>query len=113
MNSEGISSHNLRHTYITRCAESGMNPSVLSKLVGHRNIETTLGTYTTVYDNFTKSEMNKIQDYYKRNKLMIGEVSRFKSDNWLKSSKFKEIKDRIRMFVYQIKNNFKYLTTGK
>lgn len=66
MDAVEISSHNLRHTYITRCAESGMNPSVLKKLVGHKNIETTLGTYTTVYDNFTKSEMNKIQNYYKK-----------------------------------------------
>lgn len=54
MDSTNISSHNLRHTYITRCAESGMNPSVLKKLVGHKDIETTLGTYTTVYENFTK-----------------------------------------------------------
>ena len=113
MDSTDISSHNLRHTYITRCAESGMNPSVLKKLVGHKDIETTLGTYTTVYDNFTKSEMNKIKNYYKRNKLQIGEISRFKSDNWLRNTKSKEIKNRIKIFIYQIRNDIKYLFTSK
>ena len=109
MDSTNISSHNLRHTYITRCAESGMNPSVLKKLVGHKDIETTLGTYTTVYENFTKSEINKIQNYYKRNKLQIGEISRFKSNNWLNNIKIKEIKNKFLIFIYQIKKSLKYL----
>ena len=113
MDSTDISSHNLRHTYITRCAESGINPSVLKKLVGHKDIETTLGIYTTVYDNFTKSEMNKIQSYYKRNKLQIGEISRFKSNNWLRNTKIKEMKNKVRIFIYQIGKSFKYLITGK
>ena len=34
----------LRHTYATRCIESGMNATVLSKLLGHADIETTLNT---------------------------------------------------------------------
>lgn len=113
MNSTDISSHNLRHTYITRCAESGMSPSVLKKLVGHKDIETTFGIYTTVYDNFTKSEMNKIQSYYKKNKLQVGEISRLKSDNWLKNTKVKEVKDKFRIFIFQIKNSFNYLFVEK
>ena len=113
MDSTDISSHNLRHTYITRCAESGINPRVLKKLVGHKDIEITLGIYTTVYDNFTKSEMNKIQSYYKRNKLQIGEISRLKSNNWLKNTRIKEMKNKVRIFIYQIEKGFKYLITSK
>jgi hypothetical protein len=113
MDSTDISSHNLRHTYITRCAESGINPMVLKKLVGHKDIETTLGIYTTVYDNFTKSEMNKIQSYYKRNKLQIGEISRLKSNNWLKNTRIKEMKNKVRIFIYQIEKGFNYLITSK
>jgi integrase len=109
MDTKEISSHNLRHTYITRCAESGMNPKVLMKLVGHKDIETTLGTYTTIYDNYTKSEMNKIQNYYKKNKLLIGEISRIKSNNWLKNDKLKESKNKIKIFKYQIKQSLKDL----
>lgn len=113
IDSKGISSHNLRHTYITRCAESGMNPSVLKKLVGHSDIQTTLGTYTTVYEEFTKSEINKIQHYYKKNKLQIGEISRFRSNDWLKNTKFKEVKNKLRIFIYQIRKNFRYLFYSK
>jgi hypothetical protein len=109
MDTKEISSHNLRHTYITRCAESGMNPKVLMKLVGHKDVETTLGTYTTIYDNYTKSEMNKIQNYYKKNKLLIGEISRIKSNNWLKNDKLKESKNKIKIFKYQIKQSLKDL----
>lgn len=109
MDSTEISSHNLRHTYITRCAESGMNPRVLMKLVGHRDIETTLGTYTTVFDNYTKSEMNKIQNYYKKNKIQVAEISRIRSNNWLKNSKFREVKNKLKIFIFQINNSFKNL----
>lgn len=56
-----------------------------------------------------KSEINKIQSYYKRNKLQIGEISRFKSDNWLKNIKIKEMKNKFRIFIYQIRKSLKYL----
>lgn len=39
--------------------------------------------------------MNKIQSYYKRNKLQIGEISSFKSNNWLRNTKIKEIKNNL------------------
>ena len=107
MDSSNISSHNLRHTYITRCVESGMNAKVLMKLVGHKDIDTTLGIYTTVYEDYTKSEMNKIQNYYKRNKLQIAEVGRLKSKLWLKNNKIKEINNKIKILIYSIIMCFK------
>lgn len=47
-----ISTHSLRHTYGTRCIESGMAPVVVQKLMGHTDIGVTLNTYTTVFDKF-------------------------------------------------------------
>lgn len=107
LDSSEISSHNLRHTYITRCIESGMNAKVLMKLVGHKDIDTTLGIYTTVYEDYTKSEMNKIQNYYKRNKLKIGEVGRLKSNLWLKNNRIRELKEKIKILIYSIIMCFK------
>jgi hypothetical protein len=53
--------------------------------------------------------MNKIQNYYKKNKLLIGEISRIKSNNWLKNDKLKESKNKIKIFKYQIKQSLKDL----
>lgn len=47
-----ISMHDLRHTYATRAIESGMNPKVLQKLLGHSSLKTTMDTYVHVPDDF-------------------------------------------------------------
>ena len=56
---KNISSHVLRHTYATRCIESGMPAEVLQKLLGHKNIQTTINTYTTIFDKYKNEEILK------------------------------------------------------
>lgn len=60
---KNVNTHMLRHTYATRCIESGMNATVLSKLLGHADIETTLNTYTSVFNRFKEDEIQKYLDY--------------------------------------------------
>lgn len=63
-NITGISSHSLRHTFGTRCIESGMAPVVVQKLMGYKNISVTLNTYTSVFDKFKQIEFDKVNQYY-------------------------------------------------
>ena len=51
--------HDLRHTFITRCAECGINPNVCQQLVGHSTADMTMNVYTHVLDEFKRKEALK------------------------------------------------------
>ena len=53
--------HDLRHTFVTRCAESGININVAQRLAGHSDINTTLQIYTHVTTDFQRSEFKKFK----------------------------------------------------
>ena len=55
--------HELRHTFITRCCESGVNVNVCQQLVGHSTPALTLEVYTHVMDDFKRKEAAKFTLY--------------------------------------------------
>ena len=60
--------HALRHTYATRAIESGMQPKVLQKLLGHASITTTMNRYVHVTDDSMKkavAQFAKVQEAQK------------------------------------------------
>lgn len=66
----GISTHSLRHSYGTRCVESGIAPVVVQRLMGHTDITVTLNTYTSVFDKFKENEIDKVNRSYMNENLI-------------------------------------------
>lgn len=67
----GVNQHMLRHTFATRCIEAGMPANVLSKIMGHADIRTTLEVYCDVFANYEKQHANRTYDYLKQNNLLL------------------------------------------
>ncbi len=65
-----FSSHTLRHTYATRSIEAGVTPVVLQKLMGHTDVSITLNTYTSVFDKYKETEIEKVNKYYMEQNLL-------------------------------------------
>ena len=57
--------HSLRHTFATRCIESGVPAVVLKKWLGHTDIHVTLDTYADVFDKMNHSAINSLDTYLK------------------------------------------------
>ena len=62
-----ISFHRLRHTYATMLFESGENPKVIQGLLGHRNVTTTLSTYTSVDSTHYAKAVERLESFYDDN----------------------------------------------
>ena len=58
--------HALRHTYATRAIETGMQPKVLQKLLGHASIKTTMDRYVHV----TTDSMDQAIKQFENNQVL-------------------------------------------
>ena len=59
LNITGISTHSLRHTFATRCAERGVTAKTVQHWLGHKTLEMTLNVYTHISAEFERKEASK------------------------------------------------------
>ena len=50
-----------------------MAPVVVQRLMGHNSVQVTLDTYTSVYDKFKESELDKVNQYYLNENLIYSQ----------------------------------------
>ena len=67
----GISTHSLRYTFATRCAESGISDIALKEIMGHYDIEVNKNIYIDVQGKFEQEEIT-IFEKYLRKKGIVG-----------------------------------------
>ena len=59
---EEFSPHTLRHTFATRCFESGIQPKTVQAYLGHATLKMTMDLYTAVMPDHLTNEMDKVAD---------------------------------------------------
>ena len=50
-----------------------MRAVALQRLMGHKDISVTLNTYTSVFNRYKESEMEKVNDYYLENNFFYSQ----------------------------------------
>lgn len=65
-----VNQHMLRHTYATRCIESGMPANIVQKQMGHKDLSTTLEIYTDIFEKYEKKNTNRTFNYLQKNGLI-------------------------------------------
>lgn len=70
-----VTSHSLRHTFATRCIEAGMRSVALQRLMGHSDVSITLNVYTSVFNKYKNSELEKVNNYYLNNSIFKNDTA--------------------------------------
>jgi integrase len=63
LNMEPFTMHSLRHTFATRCIESGVPAIVLKTWLGHTDIHVTLDTYTDVFEAMENKAIERFDNH--------------------------------------------------
>lgn len=61
-NISAVTSHSFRHQFITRALDAGMNAKKVAKIVGHKNVTTTLNVYWQYRNPIEKEDLSFLDD---------------------------------------------------
>lgn len=71
INGKRVTLHSLRHTFATRCIESGMQAKVLQHHLGHTDIQITYNIYGDVFEMFASENLFKALTYMNSNGITL------------------------------------------
>ncbi len=72
LNIRKLNFHALRHTFATRCVESGFDAKSLSEILGHASVNVTLNRYVHPSDEIKLENMKKLEELFDVNKTING-----------------------------------------
>ena len=59
-----FSAHTFRHTFATRCIETGILPKTVQKYLGHATLQMTMDLYVHVTEEFKQKELEKLNNVF-------------------------------------------------
>ena len=68
-----FTAHWLRHTFITLMYMAGVDILTAKEQAGHEDIETTMGIYTHLDNQFKKKNVSKLDDYLREKETYGGQ----------------------------------------
>lgn len=63
-----FSAYTFRHTFATRCIETGILPKTVQKYLGHATLQMTMDLYVHVAEEFKKEEIKKLGSIFPEEK---------------------------------------------
>lgn len=73
---KGCHIHMTRHTFTTRCIESGMDLMTIANLLGHTTTLQIEKTYGHILDRYKKQKLDGLRDYYRENELLSSSMKK-------------------------------------
>lgn len=71
---EHHSTHDLRHTFGTRCFEAGLEPKIIQTLIGDSDLSTLMNTYIHISKKIQNKRMKELDDFYDQQKMKYEKV---------------------------------------
>ena len=83
---ELFSAHCFRHTFATRCFESGIAPKTVQAYLGHASLQMTMDLYTSVMPKHLSDEMDKVANTLDKISDSGDEIAEKQFDSSIKKS---------------------------
>ena len=70
-----------------------MRAVALQRLMGHNDVSVTLNTYTSIFNKYKESELEKVNEYYLNNDI-LNPIGLLKNNNLIEDIEYEEVEEK-------------------